>query len=132
MKKNLLLLLSLITLPAPMFAMENNQQTPGQTAIKNHPYAWRTTQLAGGTVGAFVGVSIPVMCMAFGDLMLSVANRGSYSPARKRLEILKIIAISSPFVYGGWKGGQALSEAIWHPTWNGVDKVNKFRNFLNK
>lgn len=112
-------------------SMEDPNPTPGQAALKKYPNAWLATKIAGGATGSLIGFSIPAVFMAFGDIMLTVASRG-ISPARQKLQALKMIAITSPFIYGGWKGGQALSEAVWHPAWNAADRVKKIIDDIKK
>lgn len=132
MKKNILLLLSLVAFGGSISAMEqNNSQNPGETAIKNHPNAWLATKVAGGATGSLFGLFGFAACAALGDVVGTVASRG-VSPARQKFERLKFIAFAVPFVYVGWKGGEAVSKAAWYPAWNGVDKIQKIKDSIKK
>lgn len=131
MKKNLLLLLSLIVFGESISAMESNSQNHGEAAIKNYPNAWLATKIAGGATGSVLGLFGFAACAALGDVVGTVASRG-VSPARQKFERLKFIAFAVPFVYGGYKGGEAVSKALWYPAWNGVDKIQKFKESIKK
>lgn len=124
--KSLLVLASLFTLS--ISAMENNQPSPGDEAIQNHPHAWMATKLGGGLTGSVVGLSTFALIAAASDAFDTVVSQG---PA-KRLKLFKALAIGIPVTYGSWKGGQALSEAAWYSVWTGVDKAKKIYDITSK
>jgi hypothetical protein len=130
MKKNLLILISLITFGGSISAMENNN--PGDAAIKDHPNAWLATKVAGGTTGGFLGLTGVAAWLTASDIMGSVIGRAGASPARKRLEQLKFLSLSIPVTYIGWKGGEAASKALWYRAWNGIDKIQRFKESIKK
>ena len=135
MKKNVLLLLSLVAFGGSVSAMENNNQNPGDAAITNNPKAWLATKVAGGAAGtlaALVGFSAYIepnyaKCQPLPLRLLE----GTFSP-KSRLGKLMNIFMFAPIIYGGWKGGEAVSKAAWHPAWNGADKIQKFKDSIKK
>src|SRR6516164_647040 len=103
MKNTLLLLLSLAAISGSISTMENNQSNPGEAAIKNHPNAWLATKIVGGATGGFFGLFCFAACAALSEGMIAIASRDLSSPARTRLQRFKMIALSTPFIYGGYK-----------------------------
>ncbi len=138
MKKNVLLLLSLVAFGGSVSAMENNNQNPGDAAITNNPKAWLATKIAGGFAGMYGGLLGFSAHLDSGfykhePLPLRLLE-GTLSPyfTKSRLGRLTNLFMLAPIIYGSWKGGQAVSKAAWYPAWNGVDKIQRFKESIKK
>lgn len=156
MKINLLLL-TVITITTPLIGMENStrkaelkkqvadhsadkaslillepsifveNETPGQAAIKNNPKSWLASKITAGTTGSIFGF-LGYACLR--KEAYDLIGR-SVPAARTRLQLLKVLLPTIPFIYGGWKGGQAVAEAAWNGTWKVTDRIKKVSNYLN-
>ena len=116
MKKNPLLLFSLIIVGQSIVVMGNNNPNSGDAAIKNYPKAWLATKVAGGAAGtlaALVGFSAYIAPSYARCLPLPIRLlEGTFYPKSRLGQLINIVMFAFlSGVSGGWKGGEAVSRA---------------------
>jgi hypothetical protein len=125
----LIALLSLTIISGSISVIANNNphidlnelfDQSSEVAIKNHPKIRYAAEITGATIGGLWGLI---------GITAAVASGCSITT---RLEKFKLLALTFPFVYGGWKGGQALSKVTWHPTWKGLDTIQRIKDRIKK